>query len=277
MCGRFVSATTPDEIGKYFDAAPVDEALLEPSYNVAPTMDVYVVVEEPGPSGPQGGAPVRKVDAFHWGLVPFWAKSPAVGSKMINARAETLADKGAFTRAFTKRRCIIPADGFYEWAEVSGQKKKQPMYLERPDGEPMAFAGLWEVWRGPNGDGSDHLRSATIVTGRPNATVAKIHDRMPVVLPPEAWATWLDPEVRDLELLGELLVPAPDRLIAVHPVSTLVNDVRNDGPQLRDEAPTIAEVEAAEQAAKGEQGTLDVTLGVPGAAEHVVEQAADQG
>jgi len=258
MCGRFVSATSPDEIAKYFDASTVDEALLEPSYNVAPTNDVYVVVEEPGPSGREPGeARVRRVEAFHWGLVPFWAKSPAVGNKMINARAETLAEKGAFKRAFTKRRCIIPADGFYEWAEVPGQKKKkQPMYVERTDGAPFAFAALWEVWRGAENDDSDHLRSTTIITGQPNEKMAEIHDRMPVMLAPEAWETWLDPDVRDLELLGELLVPAPSSLITMHPVSTEVNDVRNDGPQMRDQAPTVAEVEAAEAAMKGEQGTL---------------------
>lgn len=248
MCGRFVSATTPDEIATYFDAAPVAEALLEPSYNVAPTKDVYVVVEDGG---------VRKVDAFHWGLVPFWAKSPTVGNKMINARVETIAEKGAFKRAFAKRRCLIPADGFYEWAKVPGQKKKQPMYVERPDGEPFAFAGLWEVWRGPENDDSDHLRSTTIITGPANEAMSEIHDRMPVVLPPEAWSTWLDPEQHDLDVLGKLLVPAPSSLITMQPVSTEVNDVRHDGPQLVEEAPTVAELEAAEAAAKGQQGTFD--------------------
>jgi putative SOS response-associated peptidase YedK len=251
MCGRFVSATTPDEIARYFDATPQAEALLEPSYNVAPTEDVYVVVED-------GSA--RKVDAFHWGLVPFWAKSPAAGNKMINARAETLAEKGAYKRAFAKRRCLIPADGFYEWAKVEGQKKKQPMYVERADGEPFAFAGLWEVWRGPDSDGSDHLRSCTIITGAPNEKMAQIHDRMPVMLPPDAWANWLDPEEHDLDLLGKLLVPAPSTLITMHPVSTEVNDVRHDGPELTAEAPTVAEVEAAEAEAaaraRGEQGSL---------------------
>jgi putative SOS response-associated peptidase YedK len=264
MCGRFVSATTPDEIAKYFDATPEPEALLEPSYNVAPTEDVYVVVETSGSSGREREARVRRVDAFHWGLVPFWAKSPAAGNKMINARAESLAERSAFRRPFAERRCIIPADGFYEWAEVEGQKKKQPMYIERTDGEPLAFAGLWEAWRGPDGDGSDHLRSCTIITGAPNDTMAEIHDRMPVVLPPDVWSTWLDPEVHDLDLLGKLLVPVPSSLITMHPVSTEVNDVRNDGPQLTEVAPTVAEVEVAEieaaalaRAAKGEQGTLD--------------------
>lgn len=252
MCGRFVSATTPDEIAKYFDATPEAEALLEPSYNVAPTKDVYVVVDD---------GTTRKVDAFHWGLVPFWAKSPAVGNRMINARAETLAEKNAYRRAFAKRRCIIPADGFYEWAVVEGQKKKQPMYVQRADGEPLAIAGLWEVWRGPEADGGEVLRSCTIITGEPNEKMAEIHDRMPVLLPPDAWASWLDPELDDLDLLGRLLVPAPSSLIAVHPVSTEVNNVRNDGPQLIEEAPTVAEVEANAAAAAGEQRTLDDAAG----------------
>jgi putative SOS response-associated peptidase YedK len=234
MCGRFVSATPPDELARYFGAEPVAEAHLEPSWNVAPTKDVYVIVETGG---------VRQVDAFHWGLVPFWAKSPAAGNKMINARAETLADKGAYRRAFAKRRCIIPADGFYEWekpgpdapAPSKGKKaKKQPWYIHRPDGEPLAFAGMWEVWRGPDGDGSDHLRSTTIITGAPNKKMAAIHDRMPVILPPDAWSTWLDRDQHDLDLLGKLLVPAPPQILTLHPVSTDVGNVANDSPHLVD-------------------------------------------
>jgi len=138
MCGRFVSASPPDQIARYFDAVPDGERTLEPSYNVAPSNDVYAVLSDGG---------VRKLETLHWGLVPFWAKDPSVGNRMINARAETLADKPAYRRAFRKRRCIIPADGFYEWQKIPGQKHKQPMFMHRADGEPMAFAGLWEVWR----------------------------------------------------------------------------------------------------------------------------------
>src|SRR5580765_6785925 len=143
MCGRYVSASPPDELASYFDAAvseTVVEAPAEPSYNVAPGRDVYVVVadrDEPS---------VRQVDSFHWGLVPFWAKDPKTGLKMINARAEGLADKNAYKRAFKKRRCIIPADGFYEWKKVPGRKAKQPIFITRTDGEPIAFAALWELW-----------------------------------------------------------------------------------------------------------------------------------
>jgi putative SOS response-associated peptidase YedK len=223
MCGRFVSATPPDQVAAYF-GAEAPEALLEPSYNVAPTNDVYAVLSD---------GTTRHVDAFHWGLVPRWAKDPKIGSKMINARAETLAEKNAYKSAFQKRRCIIPADGFYEWQKREGQRTKQPFFIHRPDGEPYAFAGLWEVWKG--GDG-EPLRSCTIITTTPNSEMAKIHNRMPVILPPEAWDTWLDREVQDLELLGKLLVPAPPHLIVLRPISTAVNNVRNDGPELTDEA-----------------------------------------
>ncbi len=146
MCGRFVSASPPDEIAKYFDATPPTETAVEPNWNVAPTTDVYVV---------RSDGSTRKVEAVHWGLVPFWAKDVKVGNRMINARAETLATSGAFKHAFRKRRCIVPADGFYEWKKVPGQKAKQPYFIERPDHEPFAFAGLWEVWRGGPGDEAD--------------------------------------------------------------------------------------------------------------------------
>jgi putative SOS response-associated peptidase YedK len=225
MCGRFVSASPPDEIAKYFDATGTPEALLEPSYNVAPSNDVYVVVESGG---------TRHLDTFHWGLVPFWAKDIKVGYKMINARADGLTTKNAFKRAFAKRRCIIPVDGFYEWEKITGRKQKQPMFIARPDGEPLALAGLWEVWRGPDKDNpSDEvLRSCTIITGEPNDKIAEIHDRMPIILPPSAWEEWLDPDNDDLEALVKLLVPAPSHLLELRPVSLLVNNVREKGPEL---------------------------------------------
>jgi putative SOS response-associated peptidase YedK len=225
MCGRFVSATPPDQIAAYF-GTEAPEALLEASYNVAPTNDVYAVLED---------GSTRHLDAFHWGLVPHWAKDPKIGSKMINARAETVAERSAYKQALLKRRCIIPVTGFYEWQKRPGQKTKQPFFIHRPDGEPYAFAGLWEVWRGPDKD-QEPLRSCTIITTTPNEPMAAIHDRMPVILPREAWDTWLDRDNHDLELLGKLLVPAPPSLITMHPVSTSVNNVRNDGPELTDEA-----------------------------------------
>ena len=227
MCGRFVSSSPPDELAKYFDVEAVAESVLEPSFNVAPSNDVYVVVETGG---------MRRLDAFRWGLVPFWAKDPATGYKMINARAESVTDKNAYKRAFKKRRCIIPADGFYEWKKIPGQKAKQPYFIHRTDGEPMAFAGLWEIWRpGDDADGAgDSLRTCTIITGQPNEKVADIHDRMPVMLPPSAWATWLDPENDDVETLGKFLVPAPASLYSLHPVTRAVNNVQQKGAELID-------------------------------------------
>jgi putative SOS response-associated peptidase YedK len=230
MCGRFVSSSPPDELAKYFDVEAVSEAVLEPSYNVAPSQDVYVVVETGG---------LRRLETFHWGLVPFWAKDPSAGNKMINARAESLAEKNAYKHSFKKRRCIVPVDGFYEWKKIPGQKAKQPYFIHREDGEPMAFAGLWEIWR-PADDvdrTGDPLRSCTIITGQPNEKIAEIHDRMPVMLPPSAWAQWLDPENDDLEALGKLLVPAPASLLALHPVRRDVNNVRENRPDLIDPAP----------------------------------------
>jgi putative SOS response-associated peptidase YedK len=227
MCGRYVSATKPDEIANYF-GAELGEQLLEPNYNVAPTNDVYVVLET---------GETRRLDLLRWGLVPSWAKDPAVGSKMINARAETLATKNVFKRLLTRKRCIIPADGFYEWATVPGQKRKQPMYIHRRDGDSFAFAGLWEAWRNPERPDDPPLRSCTIITGAANEAVAKIHERMPVMLPPERWDQWLDPQVQDLDLLGTFLVPAPASLIAMHPVSTEVNRVANKGAGLIEPVP----------------------------------------
>lgn len=222
MCGRFVSATSPDQLASYFSATPVGEKLLEPSYNVAPTNDIYVIVDD------EGGA--RRLDAYHWGLVPRWAKDPSVGNRMINARAETLAEKSTYRSAFRHRRCLVPADGFYEWKKVPGQKTKQPVFLHRQDGEPLAFAGLWEEWH----HGDERLRSTTIITCAANDLIAPIHDRMPVLLAPSAWDEWLDRSIDDTASLGRFLVPAPPALFAVHEVSTEVNNVRNKGSHLID-------------------------------------------
>ncbi len=230
MCGRYVSATPPDEIASYFGAQPpgADQAL-EPNHNVAPTQAVHAVRETGG---------VRVLDTLRWGLVPFWAKDPRIGSRMINARAETVASKNAFRRPLAKRRCIIPADGFYEWHLAEGSKRKQPMFVSRPDGEPFAFAGLWEVWRDRNNSDTDgeprELHSCTIITCAANDAMAQIHDRMPVMLPPAAWDAWLDPSDTDGAAAAGLLVPAPSALIRIHPVSTEVNNSRNNGPHLTD-------------------------------------------
>ena len=224
MCGRFVSASTPDQIAAYFGAEP-PETELTPSYNVAPTTDVYAVVE-----GPDGA---RRVEVFHWGLIPVWAKDMKIGQKMINARSETIATKGAFKSDFKKHRCIIPMDGFYEWQALADRKAKQPHFIHRIDGEPLAVAGLWSMWRdSAAGPDAPWLHSCTVVTTSANDTMAKIHDRMPVILPASAWSTWLDRENQDIEALGRLLVPAPNELLTMHPISTDVNKVGNNDAHL---------------------------------------------
>jgi putative SOS response-associated peptidase YedK len=226
MCGRFVSASPPDQLASYFDAAP-SESLLPPSYNVAPSNDVYAVIETPDGQ--------RRLETFHWGLVPVWAKDIKTGLKMINARAETVATSNAYKRAFKQRRCIIPVDGFYEWQARPGEKRKQPFFIQRTDGEPLAFAGLWETWRDKNaGADAPLLHTCTIITTTANDTMTPVHNRMPVILPPSAWKEWLEPGNDDLVSLGELLVPAPNSLLTLRPVSTDVNNVRSKGAHLLD-------------------------------------------
>ena len=233
MCGRFVSSSTPERIAEYFGATFDGETLGE-NFNVAPTADVYGVVMAPD------GKP--RLEVFHWGLIPVWAKERKLGQKMINARAETLSSKPAFKGVFKKHRLLIPMDGFYEWqagapggpVTKAGKPAKQPMYIERLDGEPLAVAGLWSAWKDPAQEGSDWLHSASVITTSANATMRPIHDRMPVILPRSAWAAWLDPANQDIESLADLLQPAPDDLLATRAVSTEVNNVRNNGAHLLD-------------------------------------------
>lgn len=230
VCGRFVSSSSPDQIAQYFDAEAVDDKLFErgPNFNTAPTSEVLVIRED---------GTTRRLDAFRWGLVPSWAKDLSIGSKMINSRAETVAAKPSFKRAFASRRCIIPVDGFYEWKAVPGEKRKQPYFIHRPDDEPFAFAGLWEQWRGPKDQPplEEPIRTCSIITTEANSKMSEIHDRMPVILPRSAWDDWLSTEEHDTEMLGKFLVPAPSKLITFHPVSTEVNNARNRGEHLMDE------------------------------------------
>jgi putative SOS response-associated peptidase YedK len=232
MCGRFVSSSSPERIAEYFGAEFDGTATLGENYNVAPTQDIYAVV--PGPDG------TPQLQTFHWGLIPLWAKDTKIGNKLINARAETLAEKPAYKGVFKKNRCLIPMDGFYEWKAgdpdgpltKAGKPRKQPMYVHRLDGEPLAVAGLWSAWRDKEVGEGPWLHSATIVTTAANGTMRSIHDRMPVILPQSAWETWLDSENNDLEALGKLLVPASDDLLTMQPASFDVNSVRNNRPEL---------------------------------------------
>lgn len=237
MCGRFVTASSPALIADRFAVDEVDESVgVEsiPDYNVSPRRAVLAVREREDH---------RVLSRLRWGLVPSWAKDLAIGDKMINARAETVAEKPAYRKAFANRRCIIPADGFYEWkpgaVPAEGAKPvKQPYFIHRRDGEPLAFAGLWEAWKVPEdadlaiGGSDGWLRSCTIVTGPANEVLAPIHNRMPVVLPESAWAQWLDPDEHDVEALSRLLVPAPSELFEAYEIATKVNNARNNGAEL---------------------------------------------
>ncbi len=193
------------------------------SYNVAPTDPVLAVAEHSGE---------RLLGTFRWGLIPFWAKDRKIAARNINARSETAHEKPAFRDSFAKRRCLIPADGFYEWQRLPNGKL--PHFIHGAGDSPLAFAGLWSTWRDPAGSddaGEDRVRSCTILTGKPNEMVSAIHDRMPVVLPENAWEAWLDPDNDDIEELRALLVPAPAASMAEHAVSTLVNKVSNNLPE----------------------------------------------
>jgi putative SOS response-associated peptidase YedK len=228
MCGRYVSATPAQQLAEEFHVDAIKADDLPAKYNVAPTDPVYAVaISRDG---------LRQLGTFKWGLVPSWAKDPSIGSRMINARAETLSEKPAFRRLLAKRRCILPADGFYEWQRLGDPQakkpRKQPFFIRRRDGKPMALAGLWEVWKPRDDPDADWLRSATVITGEPNELVGRLHDRMPVILPEEAWDTWLDPANEDTDALAKLLVPLPADQLEAYPVDTLVNSVQNDGPEL---------------------------------------------
>jgi putative SOS response-associated peptidase YedK len=226
MCGRYIAATPPAELAAELGATDIRTDDLGLRFNVAPTDPVYAVAI--------GSDGERRLGSFRWGLVPSWAKDPKGGAKMINARAETVVAKPAFKKALQRRRCLIPADGFYEWLRVGDQR--QPFHIAPKDGGIVCFAGLWEVWRPQDEPDADLLRTCTIITTDANATLLPIHDRMPVILPREAWDTWLDRSVTDPNAVTPLLVPAPDDLLTRTAVSKLVNNVRNDGRELLDPA-----------------------------------------
>ncbi len=218
MCGRFVQSHDPGFYADAFQVETIRTDTLPSSYNVAPTDSVYAVAEHDGE---------RLLGSFRWGLIPWWAKDRKIGARSINARAETAAEKPTFRDSFVKRRCLIPADGFYEWQRLP--RGKLPHYIYRADNKPLAFAGLWATWDDP--DSGDRIRTCTILTGKPNGLVADIHDRMPVIMPEDSWADWLDRENEDTEILNQLLAIFPREAMAEHAVATLVNKVSNNYPE----------------------------------------------
>jgi putative SOS response-associated peptidase YedK len=256
MCGRYASARKRIELLEEFSVQRDRVAEpLAPDYNVAPTKPVYAVLSRAGRDQGDGQPePVaRELRVVRWGLVPPWAKDVSIGSRLINARAETLSEKPAYRRAFARRRCLLPADGYYEWQVQPGEGKKvkQPFFIHRADGGPLAFAGLYELWRDravPDGDPDAWLWSATIVTTSAPDELGKIHDRMPMVIAPASWADWLDPENSDVSDLQTLLAPAVSGGLDSYPVSTEVNSVRHNGPELIEPIPAdrLAPLRAAE-------------------------------
>jgi putative SOS response-associated peptidase YedK len=214
MCGRYTLASPTERLAEEF-GADASSIALAPNYNVAPTQKVAAVLEEGGQ---------RRLEVLRWGLIPPWADDPGIGSRMINARSETAPGKPSFRRAFRERRCLIPADGFYEWQRTNGAK--QPYYIHMEDGRPFAFAGLWESWS----KGEGEIRTCTILTTGANALVGEVHDRMPVILAHDAYDVWLDPASERDELTG-LLAPYPVDEMEAYPVSRFVNSPSNNDPR----------------------------------------------
>jgi putative SOS response-associated peptidase YedK len=245
MCGRYASIKAPADLADEFRAVDATDGAATVDYNVAPTKQIIAVVERhprDAEGTPDPDRTERTLRMVRWGLVPSWAKDPKAGARMINARSESAATKPAFRRAMNARRCLIPADGWFEWQR--GPEHKQPYYTHYADGSSLAMAGLWEYWK-PKDDLAeqypDGLVTATVLTTQAVGLPAQVHDRMPLVLPPSAWDAWLDPDTgADDEAVASLIAPPSLELIGkleLRPVSPLVNSVRNNGPQLLEALP----------------------------------------
>ena len=222
MCGRFALKTDPTTLAQQFELSQIPAVTAR--YNIAPTQAILAVRQSE-----QG----RIGDLLEWGLIPAWAKDPRIASNLINARSETVAEKPSFRTALRQRRCLIIADGFYEW-QASGGKRKQPMFFHMRDGKPFAMAGLWETWRDPSGS---ERRTCTILTTSPNELLASVHDRMPVILARDDYARWLDLGLRHAEALSDLFAPFPAEAMAAYPVGLGVNRVGNDSPACMEPLP----------------------------------------
>jgi putative SOS response-associated peptidase YedK len=233
MCGRYAITSAPEAIRKLFGYP--EQPNFPPRYNIAPTQPIPIVRLDQG---------ARHFALVRWGLLPSWVEDPKKFSLVINARDDSVLGKPAFRSAMRYRRCLVPADGFYEW-QAAGAGPKRPYYIRRKDRAPFAFAGLWEVWTGPNGE---EMQTAAIVTTAANRVLRPIHDRMPVMLSPDAFDLWLDTKNVDARTAHALLIPAPEHLIEAYPISTAVNRVANDDASLIAPLDAAAEAQAASPA-----------------------------
>ena len=218
MCGRFTLTLDPEQLADIFPWATISPEIT-PRYNIAPTQSIAVI--------PNTGE--SRIDFYRWGLIPSWAKDPAIGARLINARAETLTEKPSFRTALKRRRCLIPADGFYEWQSSAEGKSKTPMYIRLKSREAFAFAGLWDIWTAPD---SSEIRTCTIITTQPNWLIAPIHDRMPVILPKEMYSQWIDSGEVNPVIFTNKLIPYPAEEMEAYPVSKSVNSPNNDTASL---------------------------------------------
>ena len=242
MCGRYAASSRPEDLVEEFEIDPgaVPDHALPPDYNVAPTKEVYAVLERTPKETDEDtdDKPVRQLRVLRWGLVPSWAKDPGIGNRLINARMETAPDKPAFRKAFAQRRCLLPADGYFEWYGEKGHK--QPFFIRPREGGVLPMAGLYELWRDRDKADDDPRRwlwTAVVLTTEAPDDLGRIHDRMPLLVERDRWADWLDPAGRDADDLRALLVPAAPGRLEAYPVSTEVSNVHNNGPQLLDPLP----------------------------------------
>ncbi|MGW6910028.1 SOS response-associated peptidase [Streptomyces sp. NPDC054940] len=244
MCGRYASTRSPADLAQMFQVTDWHpEETLAPSWNVAPTDEVWAVLERTARDADADAPAHRRLRPLRWGLVPSWAKDAKIGARLINARVETVHEKPAFRSAFVKRRCLLPADGFYEWEAVkdgkTGKPRKQPYYIHPEDGQVMALAGLYEYWRDPEirdaDDPAAWLLTCTIITTEATDAAGRIHPRMPLALTPDHYDAWLDPRHQSTGDLRTLLTPPAGGHLDARPVSPAVNSVRNNGPELLDE------------------------------------------
>jgi putative SOS response-associated peptidase YedK len=223
VCGRFLSLSDPEQLAERFAVDEVRATSLGQRYNVAPTLEVYAVIEREAR---------RRLGTLRWGFVPYWVRELKGARQPINARIETVATSKMFAEAFRRRRCLLPADGFYEWQDRGEGRPKQPYLLADPDGEPLAFAGIWTVWRDPTVEEPEPLFSTAIVTTEAQGAMADLHERMPVVLPERLWADWLTADEDEAPHLLEAVAALGAPRLTATPISRRVNDVRNDGPEL---------------------------------------------